>query len=247
MTIIRVVDVETCGLPPDNAQVVEIATIDLVQGAPADPWVRGRMWSSLVNPGRPIPPEASAVHHITDDMVKDAPLLEALHEIVGPAGGSAAPTYLCAHEAKFEKAALVPPLSPAWPWLCTRKCAATMWPDAPNHKNQTLRYWLKLKLADPALAEPHRALGDAYVTAAILRRMLSWDDITPELLAQVSDGPVLLSRFTFGKHAMVPIKDVPTDYLEWVTKNVTDDEDVQHTARTYLTDRRAAQRSRSPV
>jgi len=28
--IIRVVDIETCGLPPDNMQVVEIATVDLM-------------------------------------------------------------------------------------------------------------------------------------------------------------------------------------------------------------------------
>jgi hypothetical protein len=40
---------------------------------------------------------------------------------------------------------------------------------------------------------------------------------------------------------------VPTDYLEWVTKNITDHEDAQFTARAYLADRRAAQRSRSPV
>ena len=31
------------------------------------------VFSSLVNPGVPIPPEATAIHHITDDMVKDQP------------------------------------------------------------------------------------------------------------------------------------------------------------------------------
>ncbi len=28
--LIRVIDLETCGLPPDNAQIVEVATVDLV-------------------------------------------------------------------------------------------------------------------------------------------------------------------------------------------------------------------------
>lgn len=43
------------------------------------------VFSSLVNPGVPIPPEASAIHHITDEMVADQPRLSDLapkiHEI----------------------------------------------------------------------------------------------------------------------------------------------------------------------
>jgi exodeoxyribonuclease X len=247
--IIRVIDVETCGLPPDNTQIVEIATIDIVQNAPTEPWLRGRAWSSLVNPGRPIPPEASAVHHITDDMVKDAPLIASLmpKALLLYESGSASPDYFAAHEAKFEKACLKVERDDI-KWICTRKCSATFWPDAPSYKNQTLRYWLNLRLADNELAQPHRAFGDAYVTAALLRRILSVvPGATPSALVKVSSSPVLLTRFPFGKYTAVPIDDVPTDYLEWVTKNITDNEDVQFTARTYLTDRRAEQRSRSPV
>ena len=36
------------------------------------------VFSSLVNPGVPIPPEVSAIHHITDDMVQDQPRLSDL-------------------------------------------------------------------------------------------------------------------------------------------------------------------------
>ncbi len=36
------------------------------------------VFSSLVNPGVPIPPEASAIHHITDAMVQDQPRLSDL-------------------------------------------------------------------------------------------------------------------------------------------------------------------------
>jgi len=35
--------------------------------------VIGERWSSLVRPGRPIPPDATAVHGITDAMVAEAP------------------------------------------------------------------------------------------------------------------------------------------------------------------------------
>lgn len=248
--IIRIVDVESCGLPPDDAQVVEVATVDLMLVEEAEgvarTWTRGRTWSSLVDPGRPIPPEASAIHHITDNDVKGAPTIDALEAMITADEGTGVPAHYAAHEAKFEKACL--------PWLadridlCTRKCAATLWPDAPNHKNMTLRYWLRLKLADPSLATPHRAAGDAYVTAAILRRMLSIQGIGVGDLVAVSAKPVLLSRFNFGKHAMQPFADVPTDYLDWViNKSKFDDEDVLHTARTHLAERRAAQKQRSPV
>ena len=36
------------------------------------------VFSSLVNPGVPIPPEATAIHHITDEMVADQPRLSDL-------------------------------------------------------------------------------------------------------------------------------------------------------------------------
>ena len=251
--IIRVVDIETCGLPPDNMQVVEIATVDLMSAVdietpvknPGTVWTRGRMWTSLVNPGRPIPPEASAVHHITDDMVRDAPTIDAVMPMVVASDAGVLPSQFAAHEAKFEKACL--------PWLaerirlCTRKCAATAWPDAPNHKNQTLRYWLGLKLVDPTLTAPHRALGDAYVTAAILRRLFTMPVSLDDWMS-VSANPVLLSRFNFGKHAMQPLADVPVSYFDWlVNKSGFDDEDVIFTARHYLDLARHHQQNRSPV
>lgn len=248
--IIRVCDVETCGLPPDDHQVVEVATVDLV-GVEGGAWTRGRMWSSLVNPGRPIPPVASSIHHITTDMVKDAPPLDAVMEkVLLLTEPRQPPDYFAAHEAKFELACL-PQLSGS-KVICTRKCAATLWPGAPAHGNQVLRYWLGLKLADPSLAAPHRALGDAYVTAALLRSMIglpleSGERATPELLADISSKPVLLGRLPFGKHAMQPCAEVPESYWDWVLANIKDDEDVVYTAKHYLAHKRAAQRSRSPV
>jgi exodeoxyribonuclease X len=249
--IIRIVDLETCGLPPDNVQIVEIATVDLVQGEDGK-WSRGRMWSTLINPGRSIPPEISAVHHITDDMVAGAPAMTdaAIQEKLCLIDEMlTSPDYFAAHNAKFEIAAIGAARSvplPA-PFICTYKCAVTCWPESPGFKNQTLRYWLKLQLADPSLAFPHRALGDAYVTAAILRRMLSIFDWTPAQMASISAAPIILPKLHFGKHEGVPCKDVPADYWEWVLKNIKDDEDVLHTAQAYLQRRRAAARARSPV
>lgn len=237
--IIRCIDVETCGLPPDHAQVCEIATVDLAQGAAGETWMRGRVWSTLVNPGVPIPPESSAIHHITDDMVLEAPTVD---DVLAGVEDEPACGLFAAHEAKFEKACL-PQLAPKIN-ICTRKCAATLWPDAPNHQAQTLRYWLKLRFKDPIV--PHRALGDALVSAAILRACLA--EVSLEDLLEISSHPVRLAKLPFGKHAMKPCAEVPSDYWQWVlNKGDFDDEDVLHTARCELNERRRAAENRSPV
>lgn len=57
-------DTETTGVRPDKDRIIEIAAFDPVQD---------RTFHSLINPGCPIPPEASAIHNISDEMVKDAP------------------------------------------------------------------------------------------------------------------------------------------------------------------------------
>jgi DNA polymerase-3 subunit epsilon len=63
-----VIDTETTGLPENDGRPVEIACVRFSGGLPV------AQWSSLVNPGVPIPAEATAIHKITDEMglCKDA-------------------------------------------------------------------------------------------------------------------------------------------------------------------------------
>jgi len=61
-------DTETTGMSPEEgAALVEVASVVIENGEIAT------TWSSLVRPGRPIPPDAVRVHGITDAMVADAP------------------------------------------------------------------------------------------------------------------------------------------------------------------------------
>src|SRR5258706_7937898 len=184
MTIIRCLDVETTGFDLAVHRVCEIACVDvMVTPLPAEREVdnkgwadveRGEMWSSLVNPGHEIPSQASAVHDITDDMVKDAPMLPDLYPRIkaGP------PDYFCAHNSRFDERFVK-----VGPWLDTYRIALWLWPHAPEHKLATLRYWLKLKLSDYLVEDIdnstwptttrrgcHIAMWDAYVCAAVLRR-----------------------------------------------------------------------------
>ncbi|MDI3526853.1 MAG: polymerase subunit epsilon [Tenuifilum sp.] len=62
-----VFDLETTGIDVAKDRIVEIATLKIFPNGDRESKVR------LINPGIPIPPEATAVHGITDEDVKDAP------------------------------------------------------------------------------------------------------------------------------------------------------------------------------
>ena len=66
-----VYDLETTGTNPQTDEVVEIAGIKVQDGKVVEEF------STLVNPGIPIPDEASSVNEIYDDMVADSPDFEA--------------------------------------------------------------------------------------------------------------------------------------------------------------------------
>ncbi len=63
-------DLETTGVNITKDRIVEISYIKVFpNGQEQEKTIR-------VNPGMPIPPEATAIHHITDDDVKDKPLFK---------------------------------------------------------------------------------------------------------------------------------------------------------------------------
>ena len=235
--MLRCVDVETTGLAPDG-RVVELGWCDVRRQE--DGWIVDKPASTLVNPGISIPAPMSAIHHLTDDDVRDAPTLA--DAIAGADLERDDVFAFVAHRASFEKAML--PLGDV-KWICSWKVSVTLAPNAPSHSNQALRYFLKLNVDREIASPPHRAGPDSYVTAHLIARALA--RMTPEQMVELSAAPITLPRLHFGKHVGVACSEIPLDYWSWVEKNITDDEDVLHTARFYLNQRRATQRNRSPV
>lgn len=233
MGVIRVLDLETVGFDPPKdgpSGIVEIGWCDLVQDDAG--WRVTNGGSALVNPGCPIPPEASAVHHLIDEDVAAA----SPWSIVAPLVFDGQPLAFAAHNAKFER---------LWcgsagadqRWICTHKGALRLWRDAPSFSNQTLRYWRRpdgLDRMQAALA--HRAYPDAYVTAHHLRDMLATASVDD--LVAWSDQPALLVRCGFGKHRGLLWSEVPSDYLRWASGQQMEP-DVAYTVRHEI-DRRAA-------
>ena len=229
-----VVDTETTGIDPAGCKVVEFAWVltSLTKNLAAG--------SSLVNPGCPIPPEASAVHHLVDEDVAGEPSLEeVLRALPGLLRGFKVGAF-AAHNAQFD-AAFLPTLRQR-PWLCTYRLARRLLPDSPAFGNQYLRYALKLDVPEAQGLAAHRALADAYVTAATLRHFLAridgdpaWPQ-EPTALAMHLAQPILLKTCGFGKHKGTPWAEVPKSYLGWMlgADGMTDmDVDTRHTAEFY--------------
>ena len=227
--MIRVLDLETTGLPPE-ADVVEAAFVDVIDGCRID----GSGWSRLVRPTRPISVEARAANHLSDaDVAAGMEWASAQGCLLSSEIGYGRPIdAFCAHNADFEKSFFNPEGSR---WIDTYKCALRLWPDSPRHTNSVLRYFLEGCDPGELGMPPHRALPDCHVTARILIKALSL--ATVEQLIAWSDEPPLLPRVPMGKHFGKPWSEVPTDYLEWATRQDFDG-GVAHTVRVELAKRK---------
>jgi exodeoxyribonuclease X len=226
---LRCIDIETTGTDPASDAIVEIAAVDLERDHTIT-----NFRETLVNPGVPVPPTASAVHHLIDADLVGAPMLSV---VIDQFRGADA---YVAHNCSFERSFLEIRLGDAI-WVCTYKCALRVWPDLPSHGNQALRYQLGLVNplgVDRAKLVPHRALSDAIVTAAVffeLTKQARW----PELV-QWSYEPALLTYLRFGMHRGERFDAAPEDYLRWIVEGSHDlSEDVRFSARYWLARRSA--------
>jgi DNA polymerase-3 subunit epsilon len=156
---ILVIDTETTGMSPaSGAELVEVACVTLDGGRIAG------TWSSLVRPGRPIPPDATRVHGIDDAMVAEAP---APAVVAATLREACAELPLVFHNAPFDlpflvallRAAGQPPLFN--PIVDTLGLARGLFGTGSNSLGA-----LAARLELPR-ETAHRALGDAHTTARL--------------------------------------------------------------------------------
>ncbi len=160
-----VFDTETTGLAPDS-RVVQIAGLRIARGR-----LTGERFDTLVNPGIPIPPGATAVHHITDDMVRDAPsMTAALTAFAHFTEG----TVLVAHNAPFDmgilrNAALETGVHLDNRVLDTMLLSAMVYGETANHSLDGLTARLGITIPPE---ERHTAMGDTRATAEAFLRLV---------------------------------------------------------------------------
>ena len=161
-----VLDIETTGLDPAKARLVEAAAIRLDGGDPA----KADAFQQRVNPGEPIPGSSTAIHGIDDAAVATAPSFTRLWPTLN---GYLGESIVIGHSLGFDLAVLkheceraglswTPPRA-----LDTGLLARLVAPRLPGYSLEELAAWLMVKPG-----ERHSAYGDALTTARIFRALL---------------------------------------------------------------------------
>jgi DNA polymerase-3 subunit epsilon len=162
---IAVVDTETTGLFPGRDRLVEIAVMLLEVDAATGRLVRRlETYQELNDPGMPIPAMATAIHGITDAMVKGH-RIDALRVARMLEGADLVVAHNCGFDKGFVRQ--VVPGVDALVWGCS--CRGIPWRRLYASLENTRLQYLAARLEIPA-GTAHRALGDVETTVNLLLR-----------------------------------------------------------------------------
>jgi ATP-dependent DNA helicase DinG len=159
MPSIVAIDIETTGLDPAVDAIIEIGALRF-NGTRVE-----AEWSSLINPGRPIPPMITQLTGITNEMVRNAPPIKAVVQELADFVGS---DPVLGHSVRFDLSFLQRQnILIDNDVLDTYELAAVLMPTATRYNLGALGQQLGILL--PAT---HRALDDARVTHVVYTRMV---------------------------------------------------------------------------
>lgn len=202
-------DLETTGVDTAKDRIVEIAAYD--------PELN-RTFEHFVNPGCLIPPETTAIHNITNEMVKDAPSFAEIGKafiefcegdvVLIAHNNESFDSQFLRHESKRHEV-IVPNFSMIDSLKWSRKYRS----DLPRHNLQFLRniYGFPENGA-------HRALNDVLVLHKVFTAMI--DDLSFEtilsLMSNEGANGVLPTTMPFGKYRGKALDTLPADYVRWL-------------------------------
>lgn len=160
-----VVDVETTGgVPQHGHRITEVAAITVAGGEVRE------VFSTLVNPERPIPRMITSLTGITDEMVSGAPRFR---EVASDLASAMRGKVFVAHNAAFDWRFICAEMErtsdqrPAGRTLCTVRLARKLLPELPSRRLGALAEYFGLEIASR-----HRAEDDAVATAHLLLRLI---------------------------------------------------------------------------
>lgn len=208
----------------------------------------GEIFCELYKPYLSIPPEASAITHITNKMVIDKPYFKESKEY-----NKVKKTFeddnsvVVAHNAKFDLAIIDKEDIKPNNFICTLRVARYLDKDniIPQYKLQYLRYFLDIEIE----ATAHDALGDVLVLEKLFERLLNKlmeqenidEEKAIERMIEISSRPSLMNAFNFGKYngkKIAEVVNIDRGYLEWMLaqkeQNPDNEEDWIYTLKYHL-------------
>ena len=230
-------DLETTGTSPDRDRIVEIGLVRV------EPDGARRSFRTLVNPEMPIPAPATAVHGISDDDVRDAPVLAAvapgivaLFEGADLCGFNSIGFDAPLLEAELRRAGT--PIELAG----RRHLDAMRIFHAMEPRTLTAAY---RKYCGKDLTDAHAALADVEATLEVLDAMVGcYEELSGDVddlhrVSNPNEGRFVdrtrkfewddegRACFTFGKHQGRPLEEIARGtpgYLSWMLGNDFSDE-----------------------
>ncbi len=191
----------------------------------------------LVNDGKKIPPLASSINHITNEMIKDKAKLLDTKSYNYLQKNNSQDTTIIGHNVKFDLQMLSKSgFNFKGTLIDTLRVTKHLVPECEIFSLQFLRYELKLYKQEDENTRAHNALSDAKLLKLLYAYLL--DFASHEKMIELSSQNVLMQKFEFGKYSgryIEEISMIDRGYLEWMLNNIMDlDEDLRYSITYYL-------------
>lgn len=197
----------------------------------------GESFAGLYKPPVKIPPEASAVHHITNKMVENKPTFkESTDQPIIKKLFDDKDAVVVAHNAPFDLMIIEKEDIKPNKFICTLRVARELDTEGKieRYNLQYLRYLLDLDVE----AIAHDAMGDVLVLEKLFERLKNKimkeqnfdENKAIEKMIEISSHPSLFRTLNFGKHNGKKIEEVlATDrgYLEWLLSQKLESDQVE--------------------
>jgi len=226
-------DIETTGLEADDV----MCCIALLS--------ENNLMYELLNEGKKIPPLASSIHHITNEMIHDKKLFieSEVHDFLEQNNNPK--NTLIAHNVKF---ALEKLATAGLHWqgdvIDTLKVTKHLVKECELFSLEFLRYELKLYTNENAVKKKygikdalcaHNALNDVLVIKLLFEYLV--DYATVQEMKELSFQSVLLEKFPFGKYMGKYIEEIVFNdraYATWMLGLQELDEDLKYSLEYYM-------------
>jgi len=194
----------------------------------------------------PIKLEAMEIHNITPDLLEGKPDFVETTFYKQLLKLNTKDNYLIAHNMPFDLGMLEKEgFTSNIKIIDTLRCIRHLSPESPSCRLQYLRYSLKLYQKEQIEADKynivikaHDAIGDVLVMKLLLSELVAkvkkkYPDINPMVkLEELTDKPICLETFRFGKYKGRKISEVcdeDIEYINWIMDKTKLDVDMKYT------------------